>query len=198
MSGRRALIILLALAAAAAAVPSAAWARRTTRAVVYRPFSPSGALRMRGPTRSGYCWTSSLTTARRDAWRCMAHNEISDPCFSSKRNRRFVACATAPWRNRGIRLRLTRRLPRSMANHGRVSRHQRPWALQLYNGRRCLFSSGASSIVDGRRLNYFCTGGGKMGLWGLPSRRTEPWTIFRAPYTARHLSRRAAIRRAWM
>jgi hypothetical protein len=48
------------------------------------------------------------------------------------------------------------------------------------------------------RLNYFCENGGNNGLWGYPDRRSEPWTILIAPFTARSLHERRAIRHAWM
>ena len=128
----------------------------------------------------------------------MTHNSILDPCFSSPRAASFVLCPTAPWRNRGVELRLTGPLPRSMANHGALSLGNQPWALELLDGRRCLFSGGATSEVEGKRLNYFCATGGSSGLWGYPARGGEPWTILSAPPSATHLSERLPIRRAWM
>jgi hypothetical protein len=180
------------------AASTAAAGTGATTATVYRPFTASGAGRLSGPTKSGYCWTSSETSGRHDAWRCLSRNEIYDPCFSSARVKTFVLCPLAPWRNSGIKLRLTRPLPIALANHGALSLRNQPWALQLYDGRTCLLAGGASSLVDGIRLNYFCTNARSTGLWGFPDRATEPWTIYIAPYSATHLSERAPIKRAWM
>jgi hypothetical protein len=110
----------------------------------------------------------------------------------------FILCPLAPWRNTGIKLLLTRPLPSALANHGGLSLRAQPWALELYNGRTCVLAGGASSLVDGIRLNYFCTNGGSTGLWGFPDRKTEPWTIYIARYSATHLAKRARIKRAWM
>jgi hypothetical protein len=191
-------ILVGAVALVGMAGPTAASAGSRTRASVYEPFSASGTVLMSGPTRSGYCWTGSLTTPRRDAWRCAIKNEIYDPCFSSAQATGLVACPTAPWSNAGVRVRLTRPLPSSMGNQSAPSLRDQPWALQLSDGRRCALASGASNFVNGHRLNYFCTTGGKVGLWGFPDRAVEPWTIYSAPYTAHSLSRRVKIRRAWM
>lgn len=181
-----------------ALAPSALAGAQTTGATVYRPFTSSGASRLTGPTKKGHCWTSSETTVRHDAWRCASGNYIFDPCFSSTQATGFVLCPLAPWRNTGIKLRVTRPLPTSLANHGGLSLRNQPWALELYDGRTCTLAGGASSVVSGRRLNYFCTTGGSTGLWGFPNRKTEPWTIYIAPYSATHLSDLATIRIAWM
>lgn len=195
----RARVMLIGAAVlAGGAVPTAAVAGSRTKAAVYEPFSPSGAVLMSGPTRSGYCWTGSETTPRRDAWRCTIKNVIYDPCFSSPKASGIVLCPTAPWNNAGVGIKLTKPLPGSMGNHGGASLRNEPWALQLFNGRSCVFSGGATNVIGGRRLNYFCTTGGKSGLWGYPDRKVEPWTIYSAPYTATKLSTRVSVRRAWM
>jgi hypothetical protein len=128
----------------------------------------------------------------------MSGNLLFDPCFSSPRAAGLVLCATAPWRNAGVKLRLTAALPRAMANHGAPSLRNQPWALELLNGRRCLFTGGATASVEGKRLNYFCTAGASNGLWGFPDRRGEPWSILSAPAAATHLRKHEPIRRAWM
>jgi hypothetical protein len=48
------------------------------------------------------------------------------------------------------------------------------------------------------RLNYFCGAGSHDGLWEYPNRRSEPWTILIAPFTATSLHQRRAVRRVWM
>jgi hypothetical protein len=171
----------------------------STVAAVYRPFSASGRVLMSvKSTKSGYCWTSSETTPRRDAWRCLIGNFIYDPCFSSSAKMGVVLCPTAPWSNAGIDIRLTTGLPTSAANHGGLSLSNPPWALQLTGGRDCVFSGGATAAIGGRRLNYFCGGLSSAGLWGYPDRRVEPWTICEAPASAKRLTTTVTIRRAWM
>ncbi len=171
----------------------------STVAAVYGPFSASGRVLMSvKSTKSGYCWTSSETTPRRDAWRCLIGNNIYDPCFSSAAKTGVVLCPTAPWSNAGIEIKLTTKLPTSAANHGGLSLSNPPWALQLTGGHDCLFSGGATAAIGGRRLNYFCSGLSSAGLWGYPDRNVEPWTIYEAPASAKRLTTTVTIRRAWM
>lgn len=197
---RRTLIgtTLAALCAAALAATALAGAGRTAESI-YRPFSTSGSVLMTvTATRSGSCWTSSETTPRRDAWRCLVSNLIYDPCFNSTAKPGIVLCPTAPWTNAGTEIRLTEALPLSQANHGSVSLSEPPWAIQLTDGRDCLFDGGATAAIGTRRLNYFCSGLGYLGLWGYPDRRVQPWTIYAAPESAKHLRTALSIRHAWM
>jgi hypothetical protein len=100
--------------------------------------------------------------------------------------------------NGGIRIRLTRALPRRFADPGAPSLRDQPWNIELASGRHCAFSSGASNLIHGIRLNYFCARPAHFGLWGFPNRRAEPWTIWSAAFTATSLQQRRAIRHAWM
>jgi hypothetical protein len=73
----------------------------------------------------------------------------------------------------------------------------RPWAIELEDGRRCVFASGATDVAEGKRLNYIC-GTRNEELWGFPDCGNEPWTILAAPPQARELRKRSAVRHAWM
>ncbi len=148
--------------------------------------------------KSGYCWTSSGTTVRRDAWRCFVGNLIYDPCFSSSAAKSIVLCPTAPWNNAGIEIKLTKSLPTSQANRGPISLSDQPWALHTDTGRNCVFNSGTGSVIRGVRSNYYCSGAGAPYLWGYPDRHVEPWTIYTAPADATHLTTTVSIRQAWM
>jgi hypothetical protein len=72
-----------------------------------------------------------------------------------------------------------------------------PWALELYDGRRCTFVTGATNAIADQRANYGCVDSNDF-LWGYPDRSVQPWMIFSAPPDATALSRKAAIRVAWM
>jgi hypothetical protein len=98
----------------------------------------------------------------------------------------------------GVELDLTKPLPRKYANHAQPSLRLQPWNLELTSGRHCSFATGATTIVDGKRLNYGCNGHGNGVLWGYPDRRSQPWTIQFGPYNAMHLTGHASIRQAWM
>ncbi|MBV8806281.1 MAG: hypothetical protein JO042_14585 [Sinobacteraceae bacterium] len=147
-------------------------------------------------SRSGYCWTGSLTANRNDAWRCFVGNLIYDPCFSSDQMPGAVICPN-PWLTGGIEIQLTQSLPSQLGNNPPPSTNGEPWNIQLTNGQHCTLVSGASSVVEGKRLNYVCTGASSYGLWGFPDRHSEPWTILGAPFTATHLHDRRAISILW-
>lgn len=188
-------LIVVALFVVIGASPAAA--RIRTQATIFRAFNSAGAPTIRVQPRSGYCFTGSAAANRSDAWRCFVGNVIYDPCFSSTRAPGVVICPNRQV-NGGIRIRLTRPLPRRFANRRSPSLANRPWNIQLANGRRCVYSSGATNVIQGVRLNYFCPPGTGYGLWGIPNRRAQPWTIRSAPFTATRLGQRRIIRRAWM
>lgn len=189
------LAIALLVVIGASSAPAAA--RITTQATIFRPFNGSGAPSIRVQSRSGYCFTGSVAANRSDAWRCFIGNLIYDPCFSSARVPGVVICPNRQVIG-GIRIRLTRSLPRRFANRRPPSLANQPWNIQLADGRHCVYSSGATNVIQGVRLNYFCPAGTRYGLWGVPNRRVQPWTIRSAPFTARRLGRRRLIRHVWM
>lgn len=183
----------LGLIAAVATCAGAAQARPHTTATVYQAFSYHGVVIPHAQVAAGYCWESSNVTLRLDAWRCFVGNSILDPCFSSEFASNVV-CPT-PWSDAAVEINLTKPLPRP-TNHAAPSLKLAPWAIETTTGADCLLASGASSRVHGKRLNYYC--GAKLGLWGYPNRRSQPWTILSAPPTATVLTARASILHAWM
>jgi len=180
-----------------ACLPGLAQAAQATITSIYQAFTPHGFVKLRTRSKAGYCWEGALTIARRDAWRCLVGNYVYDPCFSAVRNPGIVVCPDAPWRNTGVKIRLTKPLPRAYGNHSAPSLRLMSWAIELKDGRRCLFASGVSDVAEGKRLNYIC-GTGSEELWGFPYRGSEPWTILTAPPQATELRKRATVRHAWM
>lgn len=191
-----ALVAVVVAAGLALATSAVAGSQRTT-VTVYRGFAANGKSLISGPTVSGTCLSSSLVTPRRDAWHCMAGSQLYDPCFSSSGASGVVLCVTAPWSKTGVKVRLSRPLPNASAKSGAPSSGNQPWALQLYNGQTCVLTSGAALVVSGQSLDYTCTGVTSGGLWGFPSRHSQPWTIFSAPATAKQLTTRVKIKLAW-
>lgn len=190
-------LLLLMAATALVAVPASAVAHTTTTATIFRAFHPDGTPTLQAHTKSGSCFTGSLTIDRRDAWRCIVGNFLYDPCFSSAHAPGKVLCPDAQL-NRAVEIKLTKGLPRAMANTRAPSLRDQPWNIQLTSGRHCELSNGATIVVQGVPLNYFCGAGVKFGLWGFPRRKPQPWTILSAPFSAKHLHARAAIRHVWM
>jgi hypothetical protein len=127
----------------------------------------------------------------------MSGNEIIDPCFSSTQAEGIVLCsANGPWDRRVLQIKLTKKLPTRYATKGKPSTAALPWALQTTAGWKCELATGATDVVIGLRLNYFCEGT-KLGLWGSPSRGSQPWHIYAALPSARTLSEQVNIRYAW-
>ena len=169
-----------------------------THSTLFEPFTSAG--RPVSPVRktiTGSCWTASLASPRADAWRCMSGNEIIDPCFSSAQARAIVLCSTSgPWDRGLLEIKLIKKLPTRYANRGKPSTAGLPWALETANGWKCELATGATSVIVGLRLNYFCEGA-KRGLWGSPARGSQPWHIYAAFPSARTLSDQVDIRHAW-
>jgi hypothetical protein len=188
--------IVLAAGLAILAVPATVDARLRTTVTVFHAFTATGSATIAVHHASGSCFSSSETTRRSDAWRCMVANELHDPCFSSPQAPSLVICPNADPTS-GLEINLTKGLPTALANGGSPSARSQPWTLELYSGAHCAFSGGASSVIHGVRLNYFCVGDSKVGLWGYPRRTTEPWTIFTARSAATRLTKRVAVKHVW-
>ena len=129
----------------------------------------------------------ALAAERSDAWRCFVGNEIHDPCFSSPAAHGIVLCPNEQL-STDTEIHLTRSLPTAQADHGIASIHDRPWLIEVgpkcaqspspANCFRCEFEPGAQPSVNGKRLNYECSGAiAGFGAFGLPNRNVEPWTI---------------------
>lgn len=166
-----------------------------TQTQIYEAFTRSGRAAIHvTKTIRGHCWSASLAADRNDAWRCMSGNDIFDPCFSSHKARAIVLCPEAPWVKIGIRMKLTKSLPKTHA--GAPSTSGLPWGIKTTGGIKCSMATGATAAVHGIRANYYCYKSAKW-LWGSPSRKSQPWTIYIAPLSAKKLSARVEIALAW-
>jgi hypothetical protein len=170
----------------------------STRVVVMAGFTVGGVPTMRiTHTVRGSCFSTSDAALRDDAYRCMSGNELFDPCLApppSVRAGRVVVCPTDPFRNTGIEIRLTRRLPR---NTGPApSDRGVPFAIRLMNGCEATLDTGATAAIGRARANYYCPRSHEW-LWGVPSRHGRMWTIYSAPLNAKRLTRRVSIAEAW-
>jgi hypothetical protein len=127
---------------------------------------------------SGKCFAGSAASqGRPDAWRCMSGNAILDPCFEGiEQGRPILACARAPWSEQVVLLTLTDPLPR-IDTKREAFPAALPWALELANGLRCTFLTGATSGVAGMRVNYGCDDG-KTWIIGDVDRSLLKWRVF--------------------
>ncbi|HEV7203997.1 MAG TPA: hypothetical protein VGN18_05265 [Jatrophihabitans sp.] len=123
----------------------------------FTPFDPAGHLRVAtGRLARGSCFTASAADPVAHAYRCLAGNDLLDPCFAdpSTQAPATVACVTDPW-SPAVVVTLTAKLPTAPPLGDRT----RPWALQLADGRRCTASTGTVPFVDDVALSFRCTGG---------------------------------------
>jgi len=116
-----------------------------------------------GPEQQGNCWTNSLAVARDDAWRCMVGNEISDPCFAVGPDKTIVCNADPAANKPGFVLKLTEPLPAPNVP-AQAKQNYQGWLVQLTNSVICSYATGATTGVNGERLNYLCSD--KWGLLG--------------------------------
>lgn len=194
-------LAVLAAVVTLAVIPAWAQAGATPRTAVtlYQAFTPSGQIIPHVRVESGYCWESSVVSARYDAFRCFVGNYIYDPCFSPPVGSQTVVVCPTPWNDTAIAISLTKPLPASF-NHAAASTAMQPWAVQTTSGQDCVFASGATAVSHGVRENYFCgTGTGGAALWGYPA-RGPAWTIRTTPVDATSVSgaRRVTLRRVWI
>lgn len=179
-SVRRRLSAVLAATALATAlavgslgqVPPAHAATTRTAVHVFKPWRPDGRLlgrlRIVGRFR-GSCWTESIAVP--GEYRCLAGNEIFDPCFSKPRSHgKVVGCLLAPW-DRGVRtIRLTKKLPK-VARPRHLTGTRFPWAIELRGGMLCLLGQGTNPVIEHKVMVYSC----KNGAAGEINRSKEPW-----------------------
>lgn len=126
-----------------------------TASHTFTPYGASGTLTVPVQAhRSGRCWSSSIAVPAARAYRCFAGNTILDPCFAPPHSAkpRSVACVADPW-SPAVVLRLTKPLPARTPGPAR----NRPWALLLATGAKCVASTGTVPSVAGVNLPYQCS-----------------------------------------
>lgn len=96
---------------------------------------------------SGSCWTSSIASTRKDAFRCMLGNEIYDPCFM--RGTSSVVCPENLVDNSGLAIELTKPLPPAASPEP-----AQPWAMILASHITC--NRGTGTIDPG--YPFYCEG----------------------------------------
>ncbi|MBV8149241.1 MAG: hypothetical protein JO092_09140 [Candidatus Eremiobacteraeota bacterium] len=151
----------VAVTAAAIATTITAGAA-TTRLVKYNAGSMTVAR-----NASGWCWTSSIASTRTDAYRCMAGNEIYDPCFT--RGTSSVVCPENLVNNSGLALKLTKPLPPPASPLA-----AQPWAMVLAGRKTC--NRGTGTIDP--NYPFYCQG--IEGACSSPNRSTSGKELFAA------------------
>lgn len=159
-------LLLAGCAESAAPRPAAAPQPRTTTSAPpaaatteLRTFAPYDHATLTVPVsarQDGTCWTTSISVPRPGVFRCLAANQIFDPCFAppGRHASRTVACFADPWSPATV-IHLVRALPRA---HSTLAR-SKPWALQLANGATCVSVTGTVRTFAGESLDYTCARG---------------------------------------
>jgi hypothetical protein len=188
--------IVCVIAAVALSAPCAA--RAATAVVTYAPFAPTGALApglTATPRAGGACATGSFVVGSPTVFRCVVGDAISDPCYldpaMSAAGPPVVVCVPAPWATRVVRLRL---VSPPVAALG-LPAGGLPWALRLASGRRCVRTTGATSVVGGRRMNYVCDR--RRVLFGRPDIARPTWRIRQARTAGGAAMRTVSVAAAW-
>jgi hypothetical protein len=193
----RAFVGAAAALGCALVVATPAVAQQATRRLVYSPFTASGGVdpvRRVTPGFGGECNTASFIV-RGDVYRCFHSHLIRDPCYfdelgSEQLGRDVVLCVTSPWTRNAVRLRAD-----TLDGTGPLRAGSPPWALELVNGRRCVFAGGATNVVGGRRLNYGCDS--NRFLFGVPdTSRAVRWIRMADDFNGVGMHK-VAIRVAW-
>jgi hypothetical protein len=132
---------------------SAAHGSRTTVVRSFSPYTAAGKLTVGVKSRTqGHCWETSLAAPDSSTYRCLAQNQILDPCFASPtasaHHATSLACVANPWAK--AVLLAVHRLPKP------TPLTTRPWAVVLAHGQRCVAATGTAAFVAGVALDYSC------------------------------------------
>jgi hypothetical protein len=155
--------------------PVTSSAAASTRTVTFAPFAAAVAPSSAAPITAS-CWTTSIAAPATNTYRCLAKNEILDPCFaptvastttSPAQTARGVPGVTAstdltcfadPW-SKGVQVMVKGALPKAV---GAIDAN--PWALQLADGVRCVSLTGTVRTIGQLDLTYRCGTSGSAGL----------------------------------
>lgn len=138
------------------------------------------------------CWTSAFSSNRRDAYRCVAENTISDPCFTLPNSDSIVSCPEDPHDQAYYNVEGS--LPREELGTSTSSRDGYPWYVVLSDGSECRFITGATALIGDMRLDYGCDGDGKSLL--LPIIETDGLMKINC-YSDKGVVSSCGIREAW-
>ncbi len=150
--------------------PSAVGSVTETNVIQYEPPAPTD------PAREGECFSGSLSIPRPEAWRCMAGNQILDPCFGGDNGESVVCGAYPALDTPSFTLNLTSPLP---TPNPPAAESAQAWVVELADGTICDFGTGATTGIGDKRLNYLCSSDNRdmaVGLLG----DLQPGTVWTA------------------
>jgi hypothetical protein len=161
-----------------------------TTIIIYHPWTRDGGL-IGGlgvaHTVDGQCPLRSADNNQ--AWRCFGTTNtwlagqavrlVYDSCFLSPIDTSLLACIEDPWQREVELLRVPSPLPQGAPDYNGANPSGVVWALELTDGRRCGFISGATAAIGDKRLNYVCPDG--TSLRGEPDHSKAVWSILASP-----------------
>jgi hypothetical protein len=124
-------------------------------------------------TFAGDCGSSNADLGRATAYRCVAGNEVVDPCFADPSGAvGYLLCIDNMSATKAIHVD-----PTSRQDDPRPSMdHSLPWIVGLVDGQQCVRSSGGQ--INGQDLNYDCPDG---HVYGAPNRASSRWSVAYEP-----------------
>jgi eukaryotic-like serine/threonine-protein kinase len=163
----------------AAAPSSPAGQPGGTQVITYMPWTAAGTLASgmsAAATQSGSCFTTSSATTAPGAYRCLAGNDLYDPCFASAPSGAgMVGCPNPQNPDSVVVIKLTSPLPAPATTAGPAII---PWLLVLANGEHCQTITGTGGILGGKNEIYGCPDG---GVYGQPDQSAATWQVSYAP-----------------
>jgi hypothetical protein len=171
-----------------------AQAQPPTKVMIFQPYTNKTILNSEliiAQRYNGNCSMHSLANqTRSDAWRCQASNMTLDPCFEDGIG---LACIISPWAHKVAILELN--TPLHTKENARIDTNMQPWALELENGQRCTFLSGATIMLNRQRVNYTC-GNYFYNVLGDVDRSSSTWKVSLYNYQSKIISK-VAVSIAW-
>jgi len=117
--------------------------------------------RPEGESERGICLTNSLAMPSKAAWRCNVGDLILDPCFVLPGEQSVVCNPNPITGDPGVWVQLTEPLPQPDLA---VEREDGGWLVELHDGTICNFATGATGVIEGKRISYVCeTASGSTG-----------------------------------
>ncbi len=154
-----------AAATAGAAPPSVS----STAVVKFAPAVPA-------EEREGSCLSNSFSVRRADAWRCVADDQILDPCFTADDGQTVVCGAFPGTDSPGFRLKLTAALPAPVLPPGVAAP---AFMMRLADGTLCHSASGPALALNGKPVSFNCVGGSPSAQIAILG-DLQPGTVWRA------------------
>jgi len=102
--------------------------------------------------QEGSCWINALTSGRKGTWRCVVENRIYDPCFVASKINNLICDSDPITKDKGFQLKLTEPLPEDMG-----AEEGQGWLIELEDWTTCRFITGATGVINGKRINYMCS-----------------------------------------